>query len=350
MLLEYQIDPIAQGPGKILVQHFAEAAVDINHVHSMAGAAKYSAEDQAADLSAPMTRVIKDILRVGSFDVTQPDGSVLQWNVTTDSLYLLSSTYEQFRLAGGSSNLYWGAPTSQDQHDVSAEKAIAQIDKMFVADGRLWIVIYVTPDVATQLQNPKNRVSAAIDSNWSSGQVTYPLIVVHVAIVDQPVVGGLIPFAKLSNQSRGVSMTPEQISKLVTEGVAAGLQSFEAKLEDRLKAVATQPLDVAKLEEGIVLKLSNKQAADAAKSAFTGQVDALFSESHIDAATKDALLASGEKTGYPVELLTPFKSLRLSNQGRKPAQLTGSQAGADSVADRQKKGVEAAKTWYSRTK
>lgn len=349
MMLYDNLDPIAQKYPKILVQYFNDANVSIDHIASMAGPSKFSAVDQEASPSEPLTRVVKDILRVGSFDVTQPDGKVLQWDVTSDSLYLLQSTYEQFHAAGGRSNLYWGASTSGDQHDISAEKAIAEIDKIFVADSRLWVVVYVTPEVASELQNPKNRVSAAIDQNWASGQVIYPLIVTHVAIVDQPVVGGQLPFARLSNQPRGLSMTPEQIAKLVSDGVTAGMESVLATVDQRIAdRVKLATPDVAALEESISLRLSNKQAADTAKAVFGAELDGLFSAQHIDAATKDQLLAAGEKAGYDPVVLAPFKALRLSNQPRKLGGASGGDSQGSSPADRANAGREAAKKWYGK--
>lgn len=341
------LDPIVQKYGRMLVQYFNEANVEIDWIARAAGPAKFSVEDQAADPTAPLTRVVKDVLRVGGFDVTQPDGSILQWNVSSETLYLLEATYKQFREAGGSSNLYWGASTSGDQHDVSAEKAIGAIDSVFVADQRLWVVVYVTPETAVELQNPKNRVSAAIDPNWSSGQIQYPLMMTHVAIVDQPVVGGQLPFARLSNQSRsrGFPMTPEQIKELVTASVTAAMQPFA----DKLNAVGQpQPVDTAALEAGIELRLSNKQAAAIAKNAFTSEVDTLFSDNCIDAATKDQLLAAGEKAEFDKAILVPFKALRLSNQQRKPGALSGTSQAAASPVEREKAGREAAAKWFAK--
>ena len=140
-------------------------------------------------------------------------------------------------------------------------------------------------------------------------------------------------------------MTPEQIKELVTASVTAAMQPFA----ERLNAVGQpQPVDTAALEAGIELRLANKQAAAIAKNAFTSEVDTLFADNCIDAATKDQLLAAGEKAEFDKAILVPFKALRLSNQQRKPGALSGTSQAAASPVEREKAGREAAAKWYGK--
>lgn len=287
-------------------------------IGQLAGAPLYSEVDQQEDLTLPRTRIIKDILSEGSWPVGGTDKKPQMWDVTSELLDLLAEEYESATEAGAFSNLYWGASTAGDQHDVVAESAICQIDKIFSANGRLWMVGYVDPATATKLRNPAYRVSVDVRANFKTGDgKSHPVFVKHVAIVDHPVVTGQLPFVRMSLLSGG---TPEETMPEKTPVTATPEYVTKSDIQTML-AEHTKTLT-----ESLIGRLSLDSAQRAAESNYKSRVSALFSSEKINAAEQEALLKSGQAGGWDQSLVTAAESLvaRLSlgsntnPDGRKP--------------------------------
>ena len=223
------------------------------------GMSKYTESQQRSDPSQPRTRVLKDVLRTGRWKVGyNQDGTPRFWNVTPSTLQEIKTQYRLARERGVVSNLYWGQPSKGDQHNVTARDAISPIDDVFIDQSgeRMWVTSYVTPEQARELKNPAHKVSVSVHENWEDGQgQSYPLMLVHTAVVDHPVVGDQKPFTvSLANSlqmlygdnSRGstnmaidFATTKEQVNKLLPEGALLGddvtEENFNERLGDRIQ-------------------------------------------------------------------------------------------------------------------
>lgn len=288
-------------------------------IGQLAGPPLYSEVDQQEDLTLPRTRIIKDILSEGSWPVGGTDKKPQTWDVTPELLDLLAEEYESATEAGAFSNLYWGASTAGDQHDVVAESAICQIDKIFSANGRLWMVGYVDPATATKLRNPAYRVSVDVRANFKTGDgKSHPVFIKHVAIVDHPVVTGQLPFVRMSLLSGGTpeETMPEQTPVTPPAAEYVTKSDIQTMLAEHTKT----------LTETLIGRLSLDSAQRAAESSFKSRVSALFGAEKIDAAEQEALLNSGKAAGWDASVITAAESLvaRLSlgsnsgKDGRKP--------------------------------
>lgn len=310
-------------PNEIMIPDSAVVSIggsiDWWWIGQLAGAPLYSEVDQQEDLTLPRTRIIKDILSEGSWPVGGTEKKPQTWDVTSELLDLLAEEYESAVEAGAFSNLYWGASTAGDQHDVVAESAICQIDKIFSANGRLWMVGYVDPATATKLRNPAYRVSVDVRANFKTGDgKSHPVFVKHVAIVDHPVVTGQLPFVRMSLLSGG---TPEETMPEQTPVTATPEYVTKAELKDILGGFMKEQT------ETLLGRLSLDSAKRVAEANFKSRVNALFGAQQINAAEQEALLKSGEAGGWDQSLVTAAESLvaRLSlgsntpkSDGRKP--------------------------------
>lgn len=156
---------------------------------------------QAANPDKPLTRVVKDVLPVGSWKVGYTeDGKPVMWNVTRQQL---NDIKEQFDLAQSQGVAFNLARSHGDIEKllIPTEDIISPIDQVIVENDTLWVSSYVTPQEAVNLQNPAMKVSPGVTTRFADGKgKPYPVMLYHVAVTDQPVVTGQGPFLALSNQ------------------------------------------------------------------------------------------------------------------------------------------------------
>jgi len=241
-------------------------------------------------------RVVKDVLRVGTWKAGQRD-----WVVTEDTLKTLSNDFAAMKANGVPCNLYWGSRPDGGpggQHAVEAKNAIAPIDQVFTQDGVLYCSSYMTADQAKQLENPAHQVSVGVQPDWTAGDKTkYALALLHVAIVDQPVVTGQGPFLTLSNESLEDedNMTPEL--KATLEGIAATNKTLA-------ETIITLSNEFTAFKAETVAKKANE-----AKDAWSGKLKGLFDAKKINAATLKQYEELGSVVAYNLAILAPLDGL-----------------------------------------
>lgn len=323
----------------------AQPAARPDSLSDALGVPRFTIEDQADAPNEPRTRIVKDVLHTGQWRVgNDPTGKPRFWEVKDGTLGEICRQYKLARSRGVSSNLYWGAPTSDNQHNVSSRDAIAPIDDLVVVGGRLYATQYVTPQQAAELSNPAHKVSVRVQPEWTDGAGhTYPLMLEHVAIVDQPVVSGQGSFFELANEQGGkpmgdlkrvinemlkvmdLSEIPEgtsdddlvkvletklQTLKDLTEDKAAELP-VETPENNDLSNETVEDLKAQVLELSNTLNSIRAAETEAKKDAWSSKLDSLFDKNCIDAAVKGTYLGKGEALGYDLSLLEPLGSLSL---------------------------------------
>lgn len=242
-------------------------------------------------------RVVKDVLRVGNWKAGQSD-----WIVTEETLKTLANDFLAMSAAGVRSSLYWGSRPDGGplgQHGVEAKNAIAPIDQVFVQDGVLYCSAYVTDEQAKLLNNPAHQVSVGVQPNWTDGaHKKYSLALLHVAIVDQPVVTGQGPFLTLSLDSAHKDdddMTPE---------LKATLDALTTSNKTLSESFITLSNQFVALQAETVAK-----KADAAKDAWNAKLKSLFDAKKINAASVTQYTELGQACAFNLALLTPLDGL-----------------------------------------
>lgn len=206
---------------------------------------RFSLADQQSAPNEPRTRILKDVLRLGRWKVGAGPNDF--WDVTPETLTQLANEFKLAQSRGISMNLYWGARVDDGQHNVSVKDAIAPIDQVFSDGERLWMTAYVTPDVSMSLKNPANKVSIRAARDWPDGHGNvYSLMLLHVAVVDNPVMSGQGPFVDLSNELRRLFQT-------ANGGAAMDLQELTALINELLPSGVTLPEDLT--DEDFVSRL-----------------------------------------------------------------------------------------------
>lgn len=192
---------------------------------AMFGPVKFSPDQQSANPDKPMTRVVKDVLRVGRWNIGgTAEPSML--DVDDEFLTALAESVRLQQSSGHAINLtlsHGDAALTVDSTDI-----YAPIDAAAVNDGVLWVASYVTPNQAKQLSNPACKVSPGFQFNYVDGSgLRHPLALLHVAVVDRPVVGGQGPFVVMANASptqgmKGKSMDFALLKEAINAILAAG--------------------------------------------------------------------------------------------------------------------------------
>lgn len=160
--------------------------------------ARFSPAEQAADASAPRTRLVKDVLRTGRWKVGHDErGQPVWWEVSRQTLREIARQFQLAQSRGVAQNLVWG---HGDPHTkiVDPRNLIAPLDQVFVEGDTLWASAYLPADKARELRNPAHKVSVRVMENWTDGAGrAYPIMLLHVAVVDQPVLDTQGPFVDL---------------------------------------------------------------------------------------------------------------------------------------------------------
>ena len=189
------------------------------------GPPKYTAADQAANPDKPLTRIVKDVLHVGTIRVVDEANGDLEadWQVTPQHLAAIADAHRVARSRGFAAIL---GKTHGDERTrlIHPDDHLAPIAE-FKTDGRvLWMSAYVTPEQARYLSNPALKVSPYLKGGYrDTGGHVYPIRAVHVAVTDNPRVPGQGMFQVALSQPhrRAVAESPEARRKRISEGLTA---------------------------------------------------------------------------------------------------------------------------------
>lgn len=331
---------------------------------------RFDLADQQANPERPMTRVVKDVLSVGRWKVGyDAQGQTKFWQVDPETLSELAENFALATARGLQFKLYWGncEATAGSQHNVVARDAIAPIDQLIVEGDRLWCACYVTPEQAAELANPAHQVSVGCVSRYQDGRGReYGKTLLHVAIVDTPIVDQQGPFLFLANESGGSAMDLARLLELINELLPDGVEvPSEGVTEETLiptveliintvKGINGEPTEASTEESETVadsatvaeamgdtepahnelsntlkdlrstlIGLSNEVKAlkadktNAAKEAFNGRLKGLFDSGNIDAATRTQWEALGPQVAYNLATLKPLEALTMVNSQRR---------------------------------
>lgn len=351
------------------------------------GAPRFTKEDQAAHPGERMTRLVKDVLRVGSWKVgVDRSGKPIMWDVTRDTLKQIAGQLALANSRGVAMNLT-KSHGDRDTGLVPTDDLLTPIDRAVVEGDTLWISTYVNSDEKKFLSNPAMKVSPSVWRDWIDGEGnSYPVMLVHVAVTDKPVVTGQGSFVSLANEqgTQGASVMdfetaldlftrafdalgltmPENVTEetlpVVVDALLASAGGGETEEEettdmgDLTDAAADaaagdeMPAQLANAQvpawakalQQQVANLSNELASgkkETAKAAYTKRLQELAVAGKINAKQVINLSNSGEKHGHDLALLDPFEDAQALQMGRQVKNLANGKApkvnGVKGVAD-----------------
>ncbi|HUQ70373.1 MAG TPA: hypothetical protein VM165_12660 [Planctomycetaceae bacterium] len=205
------------------------------------GPPKFSPAQQAMSPSRPMTRVVKDLLSVGTWNTGGPQHPTMT-DFTADTLQALASSVAEQQAAGHAVNV--GLSHGTGDMLIPTEQIIAPVDAAKFHNDVLWFSAYVTPEQAEALLNPAMKVSPGIMRSYYDGSGNwYAAALVHAAVTDRPVVAGQGPFLMMANAHQPVPMALSNGMKPVDRRVAE--QTYNAAQPDQ-RASAFERLKIAK--------------------------------------------------------------------------------------------------------
>lgn len=180
--------------------------------------AQFTREDQNLHPDKPMTRVVKDILRVGRWKVGYDSaGNPLFWNVTPRTLEQIEKNFKLGQSRGIAMNLISTHGDRRTREVDIWKHGIAPMDQVFRQGDTLWMTAYVTPDQAKDLKNPVNKVSVRVVQDWEDGQGrSYDWMLLHTGVVDNPVVDSQGPFIDMSNKERKMARRNVRTSQIAS--------------------------------------------------------------------------------------------------------------------------------------
>lgn len=333
------------------------------------GSPRFTAAQQVANPDKPMTRLVKDVLRTGSWKVgIAADGKPQMWNVTRNELNRITQYFQMGQHRGVAMNLT-KSHGNLATGIVPTDDLISPIDEIAVDGDVLWIATYVTPEQAANLTNPACKVSPYVMSNWIDGLGnTYPEMLLHVAVTDQPVLPGQGPFVAMANQQTkgangmdvgtllplinqllaacGGPQLPEDTDEttfpvvlkmaisMVTGGEATEETSEETPVLEgtgeetppglamnnaaRPPAWAQPLLNQVKALSNTVTQLQQGNQAQA-KATYLAKVASLAASGKISPAQRMALEANGPSLGYALSNLQVFDLSPAASSGGKAA-------------------------------
>lgn len=132
-------------------------------------------------------RLLKDVLRVGRWNV---GGKV--WDVTKETLLQIANNFLAYRLRGGDCPLVWN-------HSNDARDRVGDVEEVRIEGDRLLAVVNVKSDADAEQIQKVGKVSVSVAPEWTDGTgQTYREHLVHVGVVNHPVVPDQEPFVELS--------------------------------------------------------------------------------------------------------------------------------------------------------
>lgn len=322
---------------------------------------RFTAAEQLAEPDQPRTRLVKDVLRTGRWKVgVNADGSPRWWIVTAETLRQIEQTFDAARAAGNEFNLCWGHGNPETRV-VDSRDTIAPLDQVFLAGETLWAAVYVDAHTAADLRKAARKVSVRVVERWMDGAGnSYAMALLHVAVVDLPVMTGQGPFLDLANSTstrktvmdfqtqrqlwdRALTALGLSLPDTVTEDtlpavVEALLTSLDAPEEQESEpatgdtetlpaltpaAGANFPADLGHLLTGIaeqVKDLSHRfdlLRADGARTEFTSRLEALAKAGRINARTVTSLTETGANHNWDLSLLVPFEDIQMVDLSRR---------------------------------
>lgn len=214
------------------------------------GPALFDKGYQASHPDAPATRLVKDVLRTGSWVVGfNSDGTERRWDVTEDFIRKVCQANRLAQSRGQAVNLVktHGDPFTGVVHP---DDIICPIHDWRAHEDALWIECYVTPDVAKQLSNPAMKVSVYCQPGYVDGAGhRYDALMLHVAVVDLPVVNSQGPFIQLSQTPIKAAATQP------TKGKAMDFATLIEAVNGLLTAFGENPLPDDTDETNVVDRL-----------------------------------------------------------------------------------------------
>lgn len=311
-----------------------------------------------------MTRVVKDVLRVGTWRVNK--GRSVSF--TRDDLAAIAASHQRQRKTGRSVNLCWGHG-DETTLSVDARDLISPVDQVILSGDTLWATAYVTPEQAVDLQSPTRHVSPRVlyDFTDTNGE-SYDVCMAHVAIVDVPVMDSQGPFVDLAanvlelysdtKQKEVKGMDFAKLTELINTLLKPyGVTLPEETAEDRIvevlgiivQMVGQLNGEPAKTEEPVTdvvndsvsdpvladmaaridkltrmvsdMGRSNADSAtktrNAKRDAFESRLDELASTGNINAATRAKWSERGPMIDFSVDFLDDLGEKRMVDMSRK---------------------------------
>jgi hypothetical protein len=322
------------------------------------GKPRFTPEEQAQFPDRPLTRLVKDVLKVGRWKV----GASETFDFTAEVLAECVKSHQLLTARGWQVNL---CNTHGDQTTgvVHPDDLIAPLDRVVFDEstGTLWASTYVTPAQAAKLRQPTAKTSPRVYRDYRDGaNRLYPFALGHVAVVDQPVIPGQFPFIDMANQ-QGSTMDfaalLELVNQLLPEGVALPEDTDESNLVERLTLILstlsgamgepTEPpaeepvmgegelpndpapadMDLKQLRSLVMdmshqLKSLKKADAKQRETAFTDRLKGLAKAGVLDGKGVTAWLGFGSRSGWDLSLLDSIpgaKAIDLSNHAQRHA-------------------------------
>lgn len=153
-----------------------------------------SSSTRRLSATCEVVRFEKDILRTGTW---YPDGE--PWVVTTETLDAIVSSFNVQKRLGNRIPLQWG-------HNETAKDVVGEVESLERRGNTLYAVAAVEDcDASRKLSLTTHEVSVGIDEPWMDGTGRrYPIALVHLAIVANPVIPKQGKFRKLSLGGSGM--------------------------------------------------------------------------------------------------------------------------------------------------
>lgn len=287
-------------------------------------------------------RLIKDVLRVGTWHMGGQ-----RWTVKPDTLAQMATNFLRRRELGNAVNI---VKTHGDQSTgvVHPDDILLEVDDARIVGDTLYVSAYVDADQHRYLSNSARKVSIRAADKWRDGDgQEYSTCLLHVAVVDQPIMGGQQPFRELANGGTGMDPLIEAVNMLlsalgkeplpdtvtvenlpdVLKGMAVGMggsgeseSSTEADAEVPVLDTTTE--DPAMAEMSATLKqlsarlekfeLRDGQAAFDAKCVELGHAG-------VPAKAIEKAKTAGKALRWDLSILAPledFKTIDMSRQGK----------------------------------
>lgn len=291
-------------------------------------------------------RIVKDVLRVGTWKWSGGEASF-----KAEDLAAIAESFAAQKTARILRPLQWDHSDPETNH-ASTDQVVTYLSDAWVEGETLWVAAYVTPEEAETLTGDDWPVSVHVvwNSQDQLGQ-TWPLQLLHVAIVDQPSMPGQARFAalaaglpkentldlekmiaafnKLLNAIKKGAKLPEGIDEntfpialdmavAMITGEAPEEEKPEGEEGDDASGAPVPPEDAAlgarlrRLEKqnavlGAQLAVLQGAKADDAKQAFVSAVGELIANG-TPASSRDALLNLGKANEWDTACLAGFNT------------------------------------------
>lgn len=282
-------------------------------------------------------RMIKDVLRVGTFHVGPG-----AWKVEPQTLVQMAANFAKRKQRGHAVNLVKTHGDAQSKV-VHPDDILLDIDDVRIVGDEMYVSAYVDDEQHRYLSNPALKVSIRAADRWMDGDgQKYGTCLLHVAVVDQPIMGGQQPFRELANGGAGMDPLIEAVNMLlsalgkeplpdtvtvenlpdVLKGMAVGMGgSGETESEPDLEApvIDTTEADPAMADMSATIKqlsarLEKFELRDG-QAAFHARCDEL-GKAGVPAKAIEAAKVTGKSLRWDLSILTPLESVKVIDMSR----------------------------------